>query len=349
MVIRAYTENDADALTDIWYRATLTAHSFIPTELWDEHKGDLKSKYLPVAETWVAVVENRIVGFISLIENYIGGLFVDPSVQGKGIGSALMKHAQDKLDNLTVSVYKENPRARKFYERNGFVYQAEEIQEETGHILVAMAWKRSEGAYKRAFDQSRLRLQALKPDEIAARSLCKFDELRNCFLLTSFGEKIQISYPDGIVRFTDTETELPRDWSLILLNYLSSSMELPLAGYQVSYRELPMGNVFYPNIRTHVLQALGDFYTSCNKQKLLEVLVKSGFSPVKTKADLAVDGSFAPRVPVMIRFWEGEEDIPSSCQILFDRTVSEQMHIEDIAALCGIVRHFIETLYQEAE
>lgn len=207
----------------------------------------------------------------------------------------------------------------------------------------------AEGAYKTAFAQSRERLQELKPAEIASRSFCKFDESRNCFILTSFGEKIEISYPEGKLKFYNTDTELPMDWALILLNYLSSAKELSVSNQPVSYRELPLGNVFYPNIKTHVLLVLGDFYTKCDKRMLLNVLVKIGFEPVQSKADLAVDGSFAPRVPVMIRFWEGEDEIPSSCQILFDWTVSEQMHIEDIAVICSTLKGLILTLYQEAD
>lgn len=205
----------------------------------------------------------------------------------------------------------------------------------------------AEGAYRTAFAQSRERLQALKPAEIVSRSLCKFDESRNCFLLTSFGERIEISYPDGNVRFFGTNIELPMDWSLILLNYLSSAKELPLANQSVSYRDLPLGNVFYTNIKTHVLVVLGNFYTQCDKRMLADVLVKMGFTPVQSRADLAVDGSFSPRVPVMIRFWEGEDEIPSACQILFDRTASEQMHIEDIAALCSIIKYLILNLYRD--
>lgn len=204
----------------------------------------------------------------------------------------------------------------------------------------------AEGAYKIAFTQSRMRLQTLNPSEIVNRSLCKFDETRNSFYLESFGKEIAISYPDGKVRFFGTDTQLPMGWSLILLNYLSSAKELPLANQPASYRELPLGNVFFPNIKTHVLLVLGEFYTKCDKRMLLEVLGKIGFAQVESKADLAADGSFAPRVPVMIRFWEGEDEIPSSCQILFDRTVSEQMHIEDIAALCSLIKHLILNLYQ---
>lgn len=141
-MIRPYTENDADTLTQIWYQATLAAHSFISKEVWDAHKGDLKTKYLPVADTWVAEEESKPVGFISLMGNYIGGLFIDPSVQGKGTGSLLVKHVQNLNDILTVSVYKKNPRARRFYEKHGFVYQNQEMQEETGQILNELVWKR---------------------------------------------------------------------------------------------------------------------------------------------------------------------------------------------------------------
>jgi len=206
----------------------------------------------------------------------------------------------------------------------------------------------TEGAYKTAFNQSRMRLQALKPSEIVDRSLCKFDKIRDCFVLDSFGHKIEISYSDGKVRFFDTNTELPLDWALILLNYLSSAKAVPLVNEIVTYRELPLGNVFYPHIKTHVLDVLGDFYSDCKKDRLINVFKKMGFVSVESKADLGMDGSFTPRVPVMVRFWEGEEGIPSSCQLLFDRTVSEHMHIEDIAALCGVIKYLILTQYQKS-
>ncbi|MBC2724774.1 MAG: DUF3786 domain-containing protein, partial [Desulfosporosinus sp.] len=113
----------------------------------------------------------------------------------------------------------------------------------------------------------------------------------------------------------------------------------------VSYRDLPSGNVFYPHIKKYTLEVLGDFFSSCDKAILRHCLIEGGFELIQTKADLTAKGFFAPRIPILLKFWEGEEDIPSACQILFDSTISKQMHIEDSAALCNIIKNQVINLY----
>jgi hypothetical protein len=206
-----------------------------------------------------------------------------------------------------------------------------------------------EGPYTPAFEQSRKKFQQMSPDVISKSSLLQYDWTKGCFLVDSFGHKIEISYPEGLVCFEDSDELLSLDWKLMLLNYLSSSQDKPLKNERVSYRELPQGNVFYPNIKNHVLEALGRFFSDCNQGFLRNVLTKLGFTLIKSKADIAANANFLPRVPVMIQFWEGEDDIPSSCQILFDRTISDQMHIEDAAALCGLIKELILKCYSIEE
>ncbi len=204
----------------------------------------------------------------------------------------------------------------------------------------------AEGSYKTAFSQSRQRLQALKPEEIVSRSLCNYEENNSCLVYKSFGHDIEISYPDGLIRLLGNDSLLTLDWALILINYLSSAKSASINNEWVSYRELPQGNVFYPHIRIHVLQELAQLYSNCDKRVLGEALHSLGFILVNSNADLDVEGSFAPRVPIRIRFWEGEDEIPASCQILFDRTASDQMHIEDLAALCIVMKNLILAMYE---
>lgn len=206
-----------------------------------------------------------------------------------------------------------------------------------------MMFPQEEGAYKTAFDQSRKRLRALKPYDILHNADCSYDESMDCFYLKSFGHNIKITYPDGIITFADANQKLPLDWALIILNYLSSAKPIPESCELVSYRELPLGDVFFPHIKNYVLSVLADFFAANDKIAFLNSLRALGFEQVQAKADLAVQGYFAPRVPVRLLFWEGEEEeeIPSSCQLLFDRTASQQMHIEDIAALCGVVKNLV--------
>ena len=118
--IRPYRAEDNAALVDIWHRASSVAHDFLPAELLAAQKKLVSEKYLPETETWVAVNGTTPVGFIGLIDSFIGGLFVSPDCQGGGIGSALLDHAFRLKGHLLLEVYAANTRALSFYRRHGF-------------------------------------------------------------------------------------------------------------------------------------------------------------------------------------------------------------------------------------
>jgi len=82
---------------------------------------------LPNAETYVYVVENHIVGFIGLDQNYIEGIFIDAHSQSKGIGTLLLNKVKEDRNTLTLSVYKKNVNAIKFYQKNNFIITSESI------------------------------------------------------------------------------------------------------------------------------------------------------------------------------------------------------------------------------
>jgi putative acetyltransferase len=91
-----------------------------------------------MAKTWVAEEDGTVVGFISLLENMVGGLFVSPKSQGKGYGTQLIEYTRSIKGSLLVEVYKENFKARKFYEKCGFVLMGERLDETTGFPLLTM-------------------------------------------------------------------------------------------------------------------------------------------------------------------------------------------------------------------
>jgi putative acetyltransferase len=51
----------------------------------------------------------------------VDGLFVDPAVHGRGVGTALLDDAAAHHPVLTLDVNEENPAARAWYARRGFV------------------------------------------------------------------------------------------------------------------------------------------------------------------------------------------------------------------------------------
>ena len=73
--IRAYDEaTDLHALSAIWFEASRLAHAFIGEQRLSEQRILIEEKYLPNAETWVACLDGAPVGFISLLDTFIGGL-----------------------------------------------------------------------------------------------------------------------------------------------------------------------------------------------------------------------------------------------------------------------------------
>ncbi len=138
-MIREHNINDTDALIAIWEKANAFAHPFLSTEFVAFVKDAMRNMYLPSAETWVIESEGTPIGFVAMIGNDIGGLFLDPSHHGHGYGRAMVDHVVGLKGPLRVEVFKENKVGRPFYERYGFELVEEFLHEQTGALTLKMA------------------------------------------------------------------------------------------------------------------------------------------------------------------------------------------------------------------
>jgi len=91
--IRPYQASDLDQLLICWENATRIAHTFFTEPFIEKEKENTAQLYLPNADTWVVVDNRKVMGFVALLGNEVGGLFVDPAYHHKGFGKALMDKA----------------------------------------------------------------------------------------------------------------------------------------------------------------------------------------------------------------------------------------------------------------
>ncbi|WP_382465552.1 GNAT family N-acetyltransferase [Streptomyces noursei] len=141
-VIRRYRDADQDAVCDLWSRASKQAHPFIEGEGEGERARILREVHLVRAENWVAERDGAVIGVLGLRAGddagaEIDGLFVAPEAQGAGTGRELMEHAAARYGALTLEVFEENARARRFSARLGFTERGRRIDDQTGHPLIA--------------------------------------------------------------------------------------------------------------------------------------------------------------------------------------------------------------------
>ena len=91
-----------------------------------------------VGNMWV-YDDGVVKGFIQVEQQEVKKLFVEPILQGKGVGFALLKYAINKFDVNHLWALEKNIRAISFYERHGFrVTDEKKFEEDTTEYLIKM-------------------------------------------------------------------------------------------------------------------------------------------------------------------------------------------------------------------
>ena len=140
-MIRKMEEKDISDVMQIWLETNIKAHSFIEKEYWTGNY-EMVKQILPEAEVYVYEDEKngQIVGFIGMNNQYVEGLFVKESAQSRGIGKQLLDYAKSRKTELRLGVYQKNVRAMRFYLRENFLIQAEEMDKDTNEKEYIMGW-----------------------------------------------------------------------------------------------------------------------------------------------------------------------------------------------------------------
>jgi putative acetyltransferase len=141
--IRPYDPaTDQARVLDIWLAASRAGHPFLTEADLAAQRTLVRDVYVEPAETWVAIVDGRLDGFIGLLDSFIGGLFVDPQARRGGIGRALVQHAAAGKGTLTVEVYAANDAALAFSARLGFIPVGRREVDDEGRPLPLVQMRR---------------------------------------------------------------------------------------------------------------------------------------------------------------------------------------------------------------
>lgn len=139
-MIRPFTTDDKDAVMAIWRATSAYAHPFLSAEFTEMAHDMIRDQFLDMAETWIIADNGKPVGFIALIGQEIGGLFLLPDLHGRGFGRALVDHAVTRKGTLELDVFSENAVGRRFYDSYGFASGAERLDEMSGHKVIRMTY-----------------------------------------------------------------------------------------------------------------------------------------------------------------------------------------------------------------
>lgn len=137
MKIRLYTTAELDAVIQVFTDAVhvLTTHEYDEAQraAWAPRPPDISTWHerMQQLQTWVAIDDNRVTGFISCEMNgHIDLLYVSPLYARRGIASAMYQCAETNLalSGVTTLFTEASLVARPFFERfNSIVMQEQEV------------------------------------------------------------------------------------------------------------------------------------------------------------------------------------------------------------------------------
>src|SRR5437660_7935428 len=79
---------------------------------------------------------------LRLSDGCLGQLFVAPDYQGQGLGKQLLAFAREQMPNeIWLRCVRENDKAWRWYEREGFVFEKEAVEPMTGRVMKYYRWK----------------------------------------------------------------------------------------------------------------------------------------------------------------------------------------------------------------
>ncbi|WP_428635215.1 GNAT family N-acetyltransferase [Sedimenticola sp.] len=129
MDIQAYSASKAREIADLFYQSVHAIDSSVYTpeqkKAWAPTPVDYSrwSERLSKKKPFVAMLENRVVGFIELdADGYIDCIYTHPDFQGMGVASALYKYlvAEAKGRGIERLYVEASLIAKPFFEHRGF-------------------------------------------------------------------------------------------------------------------------------------------------------------------------------------------------------------------------------------
>lgn len=155
------------------------------------------------------------------------------------------------------------------------------------------------------------------------------------FRLRLVDSQLSVAYP-GFQVLDAHKKELPALHHAMVLYYFDSPEAVPVSEKWISFSELPDGRVydsaFQGNTGNLLVKTFGlDLELLRKACESLDGTALSGYG------DAAYVIQALPRIPMLVNYWQGDEDFPSNCKLLFDESVSHYLPTEACAILGGML------------
>lgn len=179
-----------------------------------EDRWFFRERLFATCQLWGYFDGKALLGFIAFREGWVEQLYVLPSSQGRGVGTALLQVAQSRSAHLRLWTFLRNTNARRFYEKHRFILveETDGTRNEENEPDAMYAW-RPDTATLVSIPTPRGATQTftlIKPDRPVA-SVILFDGGRGALV----GSREKLAAHNYIVAVADAPSDRPNGMNAI--------------------------------------------------------------------------------------------------------------------------------------
>lgn len=174
------------------------------------------------------------------------------------------------------------------------------------------------------------------PEDVCRRALCRYDGNIGCYTLSVWGEDYAV-FPEEsrIIRLGDDKSDIKTFQGLFMVHYLLTSKEIPIGKEWISEKDIPGGSTFFRGPHEIPAYLIEKRYGD-NVGGFRDVCEQLGGMPLDM-ADKAYSFRIAPRIPVAVLLWKGDDEFPAESKILFDRSIIEHLALDIVFSLAVLI------------
>ncbi len=173
-------------------------------------------------------------------------------------------------------------------------------------------------------------MKGIEPYNVAAKSSAVYDGER--FRIPFYNRVFLVHYPELKVEEEGNSNTVPQFLEIILLHYLLQASDATVGSEWIAYRQLPGSALFERRFVQMAMQPLQRIFGDD-----IEGFKKAGEGAGGVFMEKTGDAAFKfvalPNIPLAVIFYLGEEEIPSSFNVLFDASAPSYLPTEDLSLL----------------
>jgi hypothetical protein len=177
------------------------------------------------------------------------------------------------------------------------------------------------------------------PRTVASASGVEYKE--DMFIVPLFNRTYTIQLPGCETAEIEPDVRVPKVLEVLLMHYLTHADGAALSGTWISYRQLPGAKLFEQKFKNLVSRPMIETFDG-NIDSFRDAAYAIGGHLMDIAGDAAFYFKALPKLPVACIFNRGEDDIPSSINVLFDESAPHYLPTEDLAILGGLMNTFMK-------